>query len=72
MGDISGESVGKEEKMEGVVKEEEEEQEKGGGTDSVLLFDEQTDSFQLYNEEQHKVLILFFHYSATFMIHCKS
>ena len=72
VGDISGESVRKEE-MEDVVKEEEEGEEKGGGTDSVLLFDEQTNSFQLYNEEQNKVLILLFRYSATFMSHsCKS
>ena len=55
VGDVSFESVGG--GVEGktqVVKEVEEEEEEGG-RDSVLLFDEQTDSFQLYNEEQHKV-----------------
>ena len=41
---------------EGVGREMEEEVEKEGGEkDSVLLFDEKTDSFQLYKENEGKV-----------------
>ena len=57
MADLSSESVcvtgGQEvRKMVERVKEEEEE---GGeaATDSVMLFDDKTDSFQLYNESQN-------------------
>ena len=43
---------------EGVRKEmDEEEKEEGGEKDSVLLFDEKTDSFQLYKENEDKVLV---------------
>ena len=59
VGDVSCDSVGRGEEERGKVlvkeEEEEEEEDREGGTDRVLLFDEQTDSFQLYNEGQHKV-----------------
>ena len=35
----------------------EEEKEEGGEKDSVLLFDEKTDSFQLFKENEDKVCI---------------
>ncbi|CAI7999682.1 hypothetical protein GBAR_LOCUS2763, partial [Geodia barretti] len=57
MGDMSCDSVGRGEEERGKVlvkEEEEEEEDREGETDRVLLFDEQTDSFQLYNEDQHK------------------
>ena len=55
---MSCDSVGRGEEERGKVlvkEEEEEEEDREGETDRVLLFDEQTDSFQLYNEDQHKV-----------------
>ena len=53
---MSCDSVGRGEEERGkVLVKEEEEEDREGETDRVLLFDEQTDSFQLYNEDQHKV-----------------